>query len=241
MAGVLDGTAVNAQHWNPTFDVGIFRAWTFKNSSPGLADFTGDAIADSVWSGFDNGTPGSGDQFIWPRVAVTDNGATKVTHLVIHNDNTNKDVGNNFLYTRRVGFAGSGWSSGMEFGHGGYLSPVITAQNNSDNVALAWSGGRGDQSVNNCSIDRSNGLISGQADNDLYVMTSSDAGVNWSLCQNITLRDSLPGGFAVGSRVTALYDLTGNLHVVERQRRSVYLSWTFLPLGSELRQRPYRI
>ncbi|HSH00853.1 MAG TPA: hypothetical protein VLB27_12410, partial [candidate division Zixibacteria bacterium] len=215
IAGVSDGTAVNSHHWNPTFDVGIYRAWVFKNSTPGLADFGGLAIPDSVWASYDNGTPGSGDQFIWPRVGHTDNGATQVTHVILHNDNTNNTVGNNFLYTRRVGTSGDAWSHGMEFGWGGYLSPVICAQNASNNVALAWSGGRGDGTPTNCTIDRSNGLLSGQTDNDIYVMQSTDAGASWGACFNVTQRpDSLPGGFAPGSRLTAVYDQAGNLHVV---------------------------
>ncbi|HSG99313.1 MAG TPA: hypothetical protein VLB27_04645, partial [candidate division Zixibacteria bacterium] len=222
MAGLSDGTAINSHHWNPTFDVGVFRAYTFKNSTPGLADFATEQLPDSVWASFDNGTPGSGDQFIWPQVAHTDLGPTQITHLIIHNDNTNNTVGGNFLYTRRVGSTGTAWSHGRQFGWGGYLSPTVCASPQSLRVGIAFTGGRGTGSPVSVgtgfvcdNVDRSNGLLSGQIDNDTYVYTSEDGGVSWSACTNITQRgDSLAGGFASGARLTALFDASDVLHVV---------------------------
>ncbi|MFQ5607633.1 MAG: hypothetical protein ACE5GA_06780, partial [Candidatus Zixiibacteriota bacterium] len=205
----LDGTAVNAHHWDKNFGVAGSRAFVnvFQNQTPTLGDFILSEVPDSIFDIFASAP--TVDQTIWPRVAYT-NGATPVTHIVAATDNTND---NHFVYTRRVG---SGpWEPAFLLGFSGVLGHSITASRGNNDVAIGWIGGRGDGTPNACSSDRSNGLLSGQWDNDMYFMKSSDAGATWGLCTNVTLRpDSLAGGFAPNARHSILFDQAGVFHMV---------------------------
>jgi len=206
----VDGTAVAGYHWNTAFGVAGSRYFNFTghNQTPTLGDFVNFRVDTLMYDTISLFSPG--DQNIWPSVAYTNAGATSVYHIVAKTDNTST---NYFTYTRRVGPAPNAWDPAFIFGFSGLLSASVTAARTSNDVAIYWSGGRGDKTLNNCSIDRSNGLLSGQWDNDMYFMKSTDAGANWGLCQNITLRDSAEG-FAPNARTSGVFDLSGNLHLV---------------------------
>ncbi|MFQ5607141.1 MAG: dockerin type I repeat-containing protein, partial [Candidatus Zixiibacteriota bacterium] len=100
-------------------------------------------------------------------------------------------------------------------GPSGYgKSFVITASEQSQRVAIAWSGGRGDGTEAGASVSRFNGLLSGRNDNDIYVMTSADAGETWSAQRNVTQRlNADPGGFAPHAKLSILFDDADVLHV----------------------------
>ncbi|MFQ5607756.1 MAG: hypothetical protein ACE5GA_07395, partial [Candidatus Zixiibacteriota bacterium] len=201
-----DGTAINAHHWDKNFGVAgsRFKVNVFQNQTPSLADFVGGEVDTLIYDTISLFQ--AGDQNIWPRVAYT-NGATPVTHVVAATDNTTT---NYFTYTRRVGTGA--WEPAFIFGFSGSRSASVTAARASNDVAIYWAGGRGDKTPNNCSIDQSDGTLAGQWDNDMYFMKSTDAGANWGLCQNITLRDSAQG-FAPNARTTGVFDLSGVLHL----------------------------
>ncbi|MCH9031314.1 MAG: hypothetical protein IIB00_03535, partial [candidate division Zixibacteria bacterium] len=177
-----DGRAVLAHHNDPAYSFpGKFYPFAFHNDIPCLVDFaemvSGGLVPESLWG--DSLSIG-GTYFAWPRVAAThDATCGKVVHLVIHDD------GNSgyYMYVRRTvttsqgtQFSDSNWIDGYRFGLGGFLSPAITASRQSQKVGIAWSGGRGDGSEFGASLDRYNGLISGQNDNDLFYMESQDCG-----------------------------------------------------------------
>ncbi len=205
----VNGTSIVAHHWDKNFGVGGSRFFTYthQNQTPSLGDFVGKEVDTLIYDTLNLFQ--AGDQNIWPRVAYTNAGANSVTHVVAATDNTTT---NYFTYTRRVGVAGT-WEPAMIFGFSGSLSASITASRATTDVAIYWGGGRGDMTTTNCTIDRSNGLLSGQWDNDMYFMKSTDAGANWSACENITLRDSAEG-FAPNARTSGVFDLSGNLHLV---------------------------
>ena len=208
----VNGTAVIGFHWNINFGVAGSRFFNYvsHNQTPTLGDYVNvrvDTLIYDTVSLFQ-----AGDQNIWPRVAYTNGAspATSVYHIVAKTDNNNT---NYFTYTRRVGPPPNAWEPAFIFGFSGLLSASVTAARTSNDVAIYWSGGRGDKTLNNCSIDRSNGLLSGQWDNDMYYMKSTDAGANWGLCQNVTLRAE-NAGFAPNARTSGVFDLSGNLHLV---------------------------
>ncbi|MCH9032370.1 MAG: hypothetical protein IIB00_08955, partial [candidate division Zixibacteria bacterium] len=222
-----DGAAMIAEISSPVF-LQYGRTRTFGNTIPGLADFDGGDIPDSVWQAFDNGTPGFDDEFKWPQIAVKITGTTEISHMIIHNSNENNTIGNNFLYTRHIGstmdfLSDNNWEPARQFGWSGYHSAVIaTSQvDSSGRVAIAFSGGRGGGApVNiglgaNCdNVDRTDGTPSGLIDNDLYVYISDDQGVTWSSCQNLTNRPNAdPGGYAPQAKVSILFDDSDVLRV----------------------------
>ena len=215
MDAFSDGRAVNAHHWDVAFaSPGDFKPYAFVNDLPCLVDFvemiSGGLVPESLYI-----DSSSGDGFLWPRVAASSGGGCgKVVHLVIH------DPGNvgYFMYLRRTVGAGAGtdsnWTNVYRFGLGGYLSPTIEASRNSDRVAIAWSGGRGDGTEFGASVDRYNGLISGQTDNDLFYMTSENCGISWSPIRNVTqYADDTEGGFRADSRITAVFDHQDSLNI----------------------------
>lgn len=193
--GPNDLTVV-ALEWDTNFPSGLLRPWVFYNSTPSLADFVGAVLPDAVW------TPhlsGNATVFRWPQVAYTNDGAsTEITHLLIFSDRTDDD--GEIIYTRKVGSGLAGtWSSAMLVGSGGFhrSGVIVTSRKaSSQKVAIAWIGGRGNGTEFGASVSRFDGLPSGQLDNDVYYMTSTDAGASWGATHNITQRsDSLPGGF----------------------------------------------
>lgn len=139
-----DGLAMVADNSSLVF-LEYGRTRTFGNIVPGLAIFDGGDIPDSTWVPFDNGTPGFGDEFKWPQIAVKATGITEIRHMIIHNSNTSNTIGNNFLYTRNIGPtmtpSDNNWESARQFGWGGYHSAVIATSTNSNRVAIAFSGG----------------------------------------------------------------------------------------------------
>ncbi|MBN4072392.1 hypothetical protein JYU03_00565, partial [bacterium AH-315-F03] len=218
MALLPDGTTLNAHHWNQQSQANsrAYRPYVFKNSTAGLADFVGfggvDAtglLPDSAW---DNYLVGDATTFIWPQIAYTDQGGAQVAHLVISSDRLDGD--NTALYLRRVG--SSDWETVMELGPAGYhRSFIVTNSANSERVAIAFSGGRGDGTSNGAPISRYNGQESGKNDNDLYVIISNDAGATWGALQNITQRaDDSQGGFAPHAKLSAVFDANDTYHLV---------------------------
>ncbi|HSG99179.1 MAG TPA: hypothetical protein VLB27_03960, partial [candidate division Zixibacteria bacterium] len=96
-----------------------------------------------------------------------------------------------------------------------YRSAVIAAARNSSHVGIAWIGPRGDGSAAGAPVPRYSAQASSEFDNDVYVMTSDDAGVTWNPRVNVTQRaDSLPGGWAPHAKATALFDAAGVFHTV---------------------------
>ncbi len=169
----LDGTTVIALNQNRTFPApgNRFKTSVAKNQTPSLGDFVGGEV-DTLMG--DTILTGNATGFKWPKVAFSGNSATGVSHLVISSDRT--DGANPGLYTRKV--RGGSWEPGPSFGKAGYnQSFVIAASRQSDRVAIAWSGGRGDGTEFGASLSRFNNDLSGKNDNDIYVMTSEDAGL----------------------------------------------------------------
>ncbi|MCH9032361.1 MAG: hypothetical protein IIB00_08900, partial [candidate division Zixibacteria bacterium] len=224
MDAFSDGRAVNAHHYDPAFSSpGHFHPFAFVNDLPCLVDFvemvSGGLVPDAIYE--DSISPGGqSGTFLWPRVAASSGGGCgKVVHMLIHDDgNTGY-----YMYLRRTVTVGnvnatdSVWSNVYRFGLGGYLSPTIEASRNSDRVVIAWAGGRGDGSEFGASVDRFNGLISGQTDNDLFYMTSENCGITWNPIRNVTQypNDSI-GNYRADSRVTAIFD----------HQDSVNIAWT---------------
>ncbi|MCH7878654.1 MAG: hypothetical protein IH914_04985, partial [candidate division Zixibacteria bacterium] len=209
----VNGTSIAVYHWDQNFGGAGSRFFNFTghNVTPTLGDFVNFRV-DTLM--YDTIHLSQGEQNIWPRVAYTNGAspATSVYHIVAATTAT--DNGRDyFTYTRRIGPAPNAWEPAYIFGFSGVLAASVTASRANNNVAVYWAGGRGDGNVNNCSISRSNGLLSGQWDNDMYFMKSTDAGATFAPCQNVTLRDSAEG-FAPNARTSAVFDLAGSLHLV---------------------------
>lgn len=218
VTNVGDGTQLNAHQWNrvATADSLAYRPYVFKNETPGLPDFFGfggvsglGMVPDSAWDGF---LVGDAQTFIWPQIAYTDQSGTQVAHLVISSDRSDGD--NTALYLRRVGSAD--WETVMELGPAAYQrSFIVTNSPNSERVAIAFSGGRGDGTASGAPVARYNSEESGKHDNDLYVILSEDAGATWGPLQNITKRaDDTPGGFVPHAKLSAVFDESDVYHLI---------------------------
>ncbi|MFQ5607378.1 MAG: dockerin type I domain-containing protein, partial [Candidatus Zixiibacteriota bacterium] len=212
MAG--DGSPVIANHRT----IGGAEPWVYYETAPGSKTFASKQMPLAVFSGF---LVGSANTFIWPKVAYTDDGGAQVTHVIIADEGTVAGDGSSkILYVRKVGAGATGvWETPVEIDHDvGYnLSTVITAsrQFGSQKVAIAWSGGRGDGTAGGAPIVRNDGTAAGQRDNDLYLLTSLDAGANWSSRRNLTMRiDTSAGTYAPGAKNSALWDSNDDLHLV---------------------------
>lgn len=195
-----NGLAVIANHWKPPFGLGeINYAWTSYNVTPSLADFVAQIIDTSAINSL---MQGNATEFKWPRVACTNDGSgTEVTHLLLNSNRTDADP--RILYTRKVGSGPAGtWDSPIEVGAGGFhLSGAITASRKagSQKVVIAAALGRGDGTQFGGFQRHFNGQVSGQFDNDIFFMESSDAGATWGPLTNVTLRpDSLGGHLGDG-------------------------------------------
>ncbi len=208
--GVSNGTVVVAFDWDISFGFPPSRSEPFfgQNQTPSLADFVGRRIDTTLWMPH---LQGDGTTFDFPKVAHTETGAT-VNHLVISGNRTNAD--NIGLYLRKV--ENNSWEPAVLIGEAGYeRSFVIISSRQSQRVAIAWSGGRGDGTEFGASISRFNDDISGKNDNDTYVMISEDAGLTWGPIQNTTRRpDGSPGGWAPQAKLSILLDEADSLHVV---------------------------
>jgi len=183
-----------------------FQPFAIINQTLGLGDFIGGDIDTIVWSPF---LLGNATRFGFPKVAYT-NDTVDITHIVISSDRTDDD--NLGLYTRRVD---NSWQPAVTLGLSGYgKSFVITSSRQSQRVGIAWSGGRGDGTEAGVSVSHYNGLISGKNDNDIYIMTSEDAGATWSPIRNVTRRPNADaGGFAPHAKLSILFDEADVLHV----------------------------
>ncbi|MBN4072357.1 hypothetical protein JYU03_00390, partial [bacterium AH-315-F03] len=223
LASTSNGTMIYTFQWitNPTSDPKYFRTYVFKNNTPGLADFVGyggvgfsGRIPDSAWDGY---LVGNANTFIWPQIAYTEIGATKIAHLVISSDRTDGD--NTALYLRKVDT--TDWETVMELGPAGFHRSFIIANSRiTERVGVAFSGGRGDGTLTGAPISRYNGQESGKNDNDLYVIISNDAGATWGSLTNVTQRpDSLPGGFVPHAKLSALFDANDDFVVAYQTRQ----------------------
>ncbi|MCH7877983.1 MAG: hypothetical protein IH914_01540, partial [candidate division Zixibacteria bacterium] len=214
LAGVFDGTVIAAYHWNNNFGVpgSRFKPFVAQNRTPGLGDFVNREVDSLISDTICHFGPCSTANYIWPQLAYTEPIAgPKVRHLILSLDQTGLGNAN---YVRSV--ADSVWEYTAPIKHLGYFrSPVIAASNQSRRVGIAFSAGRGDQTPLGGSIDRFNGELSGKNDNDIYVMTSEDAGATWTGPLNITLRD-IPeaGDWAPHAKLSVLFDSSDVFHVV---------------------------
>ena len=208
----MDGTAILAFDINLSLgtDGSVSKPQVARNSTPALADFAVGAIDTMTWYPH---LAGDAVSFNWHQIALTE-GAAPITHVVVSGNRTDAD--NLGLYLRRVGPLPNPWESGVVIGQAGYeQSFVITASRQSDRVAIAWSGGRGDGTEFGASVSRYNGQLSGKNDNDIYVMISEDAGVTWGATQNVTQRANAdPGGWAPHAKLSILFNQADSLHVV---------------------------
>ncbi len=215
------GLVVNAHHWNKDFgNGGRFFTYVWYNATSTFADFVGNIVDSTITD--PELIPGA-TQVLWPRVAYTNDGAgTEVTHVVMHTDAGGDDAA---MYIRKVGAGNTGsWTNPLVFASGGYqLSSSITASRKagSQKVVIAGDYGRGDGTALGGSFPHSNGLLSGQQDNDLFYMESTDAGATWGPLTNVTKRpDSLahPNDpvwkFAPGAKLDVLYDQNDVFHIV---------------------------
>jgi len=213
LTGVSDGTVIAAYHWNTNFGIAGTRFMTYvaQNQTPGLGDFHNELVDtflfNPVFCDF-----GPCPSFVWPQIAFTEPIAgPKVEHIVVTRDNPPSDYA---IYARSV--ADSDWEPADTILNLGYFrNPVIAASNQSRRVGIAFSAGRGDQTPLGGSINRFNGELSGKNDNDIYVMTSEDAGATWTDPRNVTLR-GIPqaGDWAPHAKLSVLFDSSDVFHVV---------------------------
>jgi hypothetical protein len=191
------------------------QPWVLYNANPSIGDFAGLLIDTTVYDSFKEGNT---TEFKWPRVAYTNDGAgAEVTHVLLNSNRTDAD--GRVIYTRKLGIGAVGvWKAPIEVGAGGFhLSSAITSSRKagSQKVVIAAALGRGDGAQLGGYVRRFDGQVSGQYDNDIFYMESSDAGATWGALTNVTMRaDSLAGGFAPGAKLDVLYDDADVFHIV---------------------------
>ncbi|MCH9032656.1 MAG: hypothetical protein IIB00_10420, partial [candidate division Zixibacteria bacterium] len=153
------GIVVVAISWSPNSPAEQEKPYVFYNDIPGLADFVGQKVPDSVWTPF---LTGDAVAFLRPKVAYTNDGvSTEVTHLLMFSDRSNGDA--EIVYSRKVGagfVSADAWTSGMLIGLGGMSRSAVLATSrvaSSKDVAIVWAGGRGDGTALGASVSRYNG------------------------------------------------------------------------------------
>lgn len=130
-------------------------------------------------------------------------------------------IENNDIYYRRRGDSDSEWSKEVQLSKGLLYcyAPSISAEGN--NVVVAWAG-----------VRTANKQHTDMAPNDIYYVTSKDAGRSWSAPLKVT--DGAKAGLTAGMPQVAL--LKGTIHLLYTQGQSAQakeISTGLTKLGSE--------
>jgi len=154
--------------------------------------------------------------FVWPSMEWHVYGDDTVTHVVAHE--AGEPIGSHMMhYFRRVGGPESAtWDyPPVSIDTVPATSGTVVASRVSSKVAIVWLANPGNFPGDPESADR--GL---QRLNDVYAMTSTDMGLNWSPKFNITQWDSSQSGWAAHADLSALITTDDYLHIIWDARRT---------------------
>lgn len=135
--------------------------------------------------------------YIWPYVCAASNG-----NIVMATGDYNANAHHVFVTTDE----GANWSSVADIDSTACLSQFLRASHNSNKVVFVHT-----QFI-------TDSVASGQLDNDVYYMLSTDGGVTWGARTNITNYTSSDSVRAY-CNVNAVFDANDDLHIVWAGRR----------------------
>lgn len=164
-----------------------------------------DIDGGNLWGAFPNDpkTPEIADH-IWPYIAVTSN------NNIVMATGDNPVPGAHILHLYLTTDMGDNWSWVADFDSCATISQFLRASENSGShkVVFAWT-----QFI-------TDSTASGQLDNNVWYILSTDDGVNWGSPVNLTNYQPYPNDSTRAyTDVNAIFDANDNLHIVWTGRR----------------------
>jgi hypothetical protein len=175
------------------------RGWWDQGS--GLNFWVDNRLTDAVG----DDPAGTGIHFIWPAAATQNFGGQTITHVVAHEADDEQ-----IKYFRKVGIRETGtWVSTLVLDTANNLGYTCYASKTTGKVVLAWMANI--PLPGPCDTCTQSAALFVQADNDVLIKTSTNAGATWGPKRNITKNVDGVAGYRPYYDLSVMIDETDNV------------------------------